>query len=226
MRPAPPPLLPVFRSRLVGDLLALILVDPERRWTADELAERTGAAYPTVTRELRRLGHAGLIIAEAVGRSKLWRGNERNPNFRPLSQLVVAAFGPPQVLAEEFSDVPGVKGLFIYGSWAARAAGRTGPTPGDVDVLVLGRATRHDVYDAARRAEQRLGREVNATIRPADQWADAEDGFAQQVKASPMFAVAGPLRSYAPRDAEMEAGRSGDRADARATRPRSSTPRR
>ncbi len=201
MRPAPPPLLPVFRSRLVGDLLALILLDPERRWTAEELADRASGAYPTVTRELRRLGDAGIVLSDAVGRSRLWRANDRNPHFRPLSQLLAASFGPPQILAEEFRNVSGVDDLLIYGSWAARASGEPGPTPRDVDLLVLGSPSRSDVYDAARRAEQRLGREVNPTIRPTEQWCDADDGFAQQVKSSPMFAVDGPWRSYASHDA-------------------------
>lgn len=201
MRTPAPPLLPVFRSRLVGELLALILANPERRWMAEELVARTGGAYPTVTRELRRLHTADLIVGEAVGRSKLWRANERNPLYRQLSRLAAASFGPPQVLAEEFQDLAGVEDLFVYGSWAARAAGEPGPTPGDIDVLVLGRPSRRDVYDAARRAEERLGYQVNPTIRPADEWAKADDGFAQQVKTSPMLPVEGPWRPYAPGDA-------------------------
>lgn len=226
VRTSAPPLLPVFRSRLVGDLLALLMLDPERRWTADELAQRTGAAYPTLTRELRRLGDAGLLTSEGVGRSNLWRANERNPHFRTLSQLVAASFGPPQVLAEEFENVSGIEDLYIYGSWAARASGESGPTPGDIDVLVLGRPTRADVYDAAQRAERRLGHEVNPTIRRTKEWAAADDGFAKQVKASPMFRVEGPWRTYDPGDAEMEAGRGGDRANARAARAQPRTRRR
>ncbi len=81
VRTPPPALLPVFRSRLVGDLLALILLNPDRTWTAEELAARTGAAYPTVTRELRRLHEAQLIVPEVVGRSKLWRANDRNAHL-------------------------------------------------------------------------------------------------------------------------------------------------
>jgi DNA-binding transcriptional ArsR family regulator len=221
-----PPLLPVFRSRLVGDLLALTLLDPERRWTTDELATRTGATYPTLTRELRRLGQAGLLATEGVGRSNLWRANDRNPHFRALTELVAGSFGPPQVLAEEFGDVPGIDDLYIYGSWAARAGGEPGPVPRDIDVLVLGRPSRRAVYDAARRAEGRLGREVNPTIRPVKEWREADDGFARQLKSSPMFRVDGPWSAYAPGDAEVEAGRGDNRANAGTTRPRSRASRR
>lgn len=215
MRPTSPPLLPVFRSRLVGELLALLLLDPTKKWTADDLAVRTHAPYPTVTKELRRLTLAGLLRTETIGRSKLVWGDESNPYFRPLAELVLLSFGPPLVIAEEFGKVDGIADLSIYGSWAARAAGEPGGTPHDVDVLVLGRPDRDAVYDAASRAQHRLGREVNTTIRTVEQWTKAHDGFARSVKASPMLPIPGPWRPYAPDHAEVAEGRNSRRAPAR-----------
>lgn len=225
MKTAPPPLLPVFRSRLVGNLLALLLLDPTRKWTAEELAERTQAPYPTVTKELRRLAQAGLLQTETIGRTKLVRADESNPYFRPLADLIALSFGPPLVIAEEFGKVDGIEDLYVYGSWAARAAGEPGRTPNDVDVLVLGRPDRDDVYDAATRAERRLGREVNTTIRTPEQWRKADDAFARQVRSSPMIAVTGPWRPYAPADAEVAEGRADHRAAA-PSRPTRARPRR
>jgi predicted nucleotidyltransferase len=199
-------LLPIFRSRLVGDLLALVLLDPDRRWTIIELAERLQVPYPTLTREMRHLEQAGLVRSEHIGRSKLVHANLESPYARPLADLVTIAFGPPQVLAEEFADVPGIEGLAIFGSFAARAAGERGPAPADIDVLVLGRPDRDEVYAAARRAEQRLGRPVNTTIRSSDAWERATDGFAQQVKSTPMLALDGPWSAYASRRGEVDEG--------------------
>lgn len=51
-----PSLLPVLRSRLQGELLALVLGAPEREWTIGDLAGAVGQAYPSVATELRRLG--------------------------------------------------------------------------------------------------------------------------------------------------------------------------
>jgi hypothetical protein len=59
-------------------------------------------------------------------------------------------------------------------------------------VLVVGDVDRDEVYDAARRAEHRLGREVNPTIRTASAWKRADDAFATTVKDSPMLALPGP----------------------------------
>jgi DNA-binding transcriptional ArsR family regulator len=187
-----PPLLPVFRSRLIGDLLALVLAHPEQSWTVEDLANRVGAPYQTVTAEIRRLEQAELITTRVVGRSKLIAANTDHPYIGPLTELVLMAFGPPLVVAEEFADVRGIQGLWLYGSWAARHAGVAGRPPADVDVLVVGDVDRDEVYDAARRAEQRLGREINPTIRTTRAWKRADDAFAATVKDSPMLALPGP----------------------------------
>jgi predicted nucleotidyltransferase len=196
-----PPLLPVFRSRLQGELLALTLPDPDREWTIDELAERTGEPYQTVATEIRRLQEADLLTAETVGRTKLLQANLENPYLRPLTQLATMAFGPPMVVAEEFGQVDGIDAIYIYGSWAARYEGESGPSPQDIDVLVLGKPDRDDVFDAAQRAQRRLGREVNVTQRTRRQWETATDGFTEQVRSSPMVEI-----PYRPTDGEVEQG--------------------
>jgi hypothetical protein len=101
------PLLPIFRSRLQGELLALVLVDPARSWTIDELSQRTAQPYQTVATEVRRLHDSGLFTMTAVGRAKLLSANESKPYVRPLTQLVLMAFGPPLVIGEELAKVVG-----------------------------------------------------------------------------------------------------------------------
>jgi predicted nucleotidyltransferase len=105
------------------------------------------------------------------------------------------SFGPPLVVQEEFGTLRDVEQIFIYGSWAARYAGEPGPAPHDVDVLIIGTPDRDAAYDAARRAEQRLGREVNVTIRDAARWRAASDGFIQQVRSSPLVEIPHPARA-------------------------------
>ena len=201
MRPQAPPLLPICRSRLQGELLALILADPSRRWTIDELATRTTEPYPTVATEVRRLQDGDLLTCRTVGRTKLLTANDHNPYLQPLAQLVLMAFGPPLVIGEEFAHVEGVESIHIYGSWASRYEGNIGPTPNDVDVLVIGAPNRDAVYDAAQRSQERLGREVNVTQRTTEQWKSATDGFTEQLRASPMVDV-----PYPSRKAKMEQG--------------------
>lgn len=210
MRVAAPPLLPIFRSRLQGEILALVLVDPSRSWTIEELADRTGHPYQTVAAEVRRLQDVQLVNVDTVGRTKLLSANESNPYVRPLTQLVLMSFGPPLVISEEFATVSRIEQLMIYGSWAARYEGEAGPVPNDIDLLVIGRPDRDHVHEAALRAQQRLGREVNVTLRTRDAWDKASDGFTRRVRSSPLLEV-----RYPQRDAEVEQGKRGRRASAR-----------
>lgn len=186
---AAPALLPVFRSRLQGEVLALIYADPAAEWTAEDLARRTGHPRQTVGNELRRLESADLVSARMIGRSKLIRANADSPYFRPLAQLVLMSFGPPLVIGDEFGGLINVDHIYIYGSWAARYCGEQGAAPNDVDVLLVGTPDRDDAYEAARRAEQRLGREVNVTVRDRTHWQAATDGFTRQLRSSPLVEI-------------------------------------
>jgi DNA-binding transcriptional ArsR family regulator len=198
VRTAAPALLPVFRSRLQGELLALLLGDPGTERTVDELAGRTGQPYQTVGNEVRRLQDAGLLVARSVGRTKLLRADQDSPYFGPLAQLALMSFGPSLVVGEEFGGLAGVSQVLVYGSWAARYVGESGPAPRDVDVLLVGVPDRDSVYEAARRAEQRLGREVNVTVRTPGQWSSADDGFTRQLRSSPLLEI--PRHGVADRD--------------------------
>lgn len=186
---AAPALLPVFRSQLQGEVLALLFGDPGVEWTAEYLARRAGHPRHTVANELRRLESADLVTVRMIGRSKLVRANAGSPYFEPLARLALMSFGPPYVIGQEFGRLGNVKRLLIYGSWAARYAGDQGPAPHDVDVLLIGEPDRDAVYEAARRAEERLGREVNVTIRDAERWETAADGFTRQLKSSPIVEI-------------------------------------
>jgi len=189
VRTSPSALLPVFRSRLQGEVLALLMGEPSREWTIEGLANRVSQPYQTVANEIRRLQAGDLVATRTIGRSKLVRANEASPYFAPLAQLVLMSFGPPLVVGEEFATLAGVERVFIFGSWAARYAGEPGAAPNDVDVLLVGTPDRDQAYEAARRTEHRLGREVNVTIRTPRQWQHGDDAFTKQLRSSPLLLI-------------------------------------
>ncbi|CDO91641.1 hypothetical protein BN1232_06360 [Mycobacterium lentiflavum] len=89
--------------------------------------------------------------------------------------VALLSFGPHEIIADEFADLPGAEQVIIFGSWAARYAGQPGPPPDDIDVLVIGDASRQQVFDAADRAERRLGRPVNPEQTKPARWEDPRD---------------------------------------------------
>ncbi len=169
------------------------------RLSVSDLARALGAPVPTVAREVSRLEDAGLLVTSRVGRSRLVSGNDANPATGPLGELVMIAFGPKQVITEEFNGVDGVDELVIFGSWAARYQGEPGPPPGDVDVLVVGQPDRDDVYDAARRAQGRLAREVNTVLVSPARWKEAAEPFLQEIQRRPRLSLATRAQQGEPR---------------------------
>ena len=190
-----PSLLPILRSQQQGEILALLLGDPDLELSLTEISERTSAPHPSVYREIERAEQAGLVTTRKVGNTRLVRANTASPYYAGLSEVLTRAFGVPTVLAKALSGVEGITAAYIYGSWAARHEGEPGQRPvGDIDVLVLGDPDRDQLYNALSIAEQRLGRSVEATIRDPAWLESGTGGFHDTVASRPMLMLDLPNR--------------------------------
>lgn len=189
MKVKPSALFPLLRSDTQGQILAALELS-ERGETASDLARLVGTSLPTVTRELSRLADAELLVAESVGRRAVYRPNPAHPLSDALREIALFTYGPQPVIARELATVPGIDYAAIFGSWAARRSGEPGPPPRDIDVLVVGEPDLDEVYDAARRVEQALRREVNVTTMTPDRWAAVDDPFVETVRARPWVDLA------------------------------------
>ena len=186
-----PALLPILRSQQQGEILALLLGDPDLELSLTEVAARTGTPHASVHREIGRAERAGLVVTRKLGNTRLVRANTASPYYAGLAEILTRAFGVPAVLAEVLQPVGGIAAAYIYGSWAARHEGQAGQRPvGDIDVLVLGEPDRDQLYAALSDAEERLGRPVQATIRSAN-WLDTGSGaFHDTVTGRPLLMIA------------------------------------
>jgi DNA-binding transcriptional ArsR family regulator len=187
MRSNAPPLLPLLRSRVQGDLLALLYLRPDREYSLTEAAARIGASVKAVHQEASRLVDAGLLADRRLGNVRLLRAATDTPLSRPLTDLLAVTYGPLPVLTDALAPVLGVERAFIYGSWAARYQGEAGPVPDDVDVLVIGTADQDELDAVAQQAQRRLGRPVNIRrVRPARWRRPDHDPFLQSVRERPL----------------------------------------
>lgn len=183
-------LLPILRSQLQGQLLALLYLHPEAEYSLTEAANQIGASVRAVHHEVERLVDAGLVQERRHGNMRLIKAADTRLT-RPLTELLALTYGPLPVLAHELADVEGIDEAFMFGSWARRFDGEPGPPPGDVDVLVVGVSDLDDLDEAARRAEQTLKRPVSITRVLPDRWADAsgDDGFLADVRVKPRVSI-------------------------------------
>jgi len=190
MRSEAPALLPIFRSQHQARLLAELLLHPGEELTLTELSSRLGVALSTVHLEVGRLIEAGILAERTVGRNRLASANQVSRLTRPLTDLLMATYGPATVIAEEFSELAGLRSIYIFGSWAARYSGEPGPPPNDVDVAVIGeKVSRLEADAAAQRAEERLRVPVNPVVIALSHWNRASDPLSAQIRASKTYPV-------------------------------------
>lgn len=190
MRTSAPQLLPIFRSEGQGRLLARVYLGGERPATIANIARELRLDDGGLTREADRLERAGLIRSERVGRTRTLVPNEGSPYHRDLYNLLLRAFGPANVLAEELAGVEGIERAYVHGSWAARYAGEPGPDPADIDVIVVGNPSSGLELDrVATDLFSRLGREVNITVVQRAEWDAAESGFLREVQGRPLVPI-------------------------------------
>ncbi|CAG7602956.1 ArsR family transcriptional regulator [Actinacidiphila bryophytorum] len=182
-----PSLLPLLRSQLQGDLLALVVLHPEREFSLTELSAEVGASHTAVLREVDRLVEAGIFRDRRVGRSRLVASRTDTALAGPLAEVIAVTYGPLPVLSDALSGLAGVREAYIYGSWAARYEGEPGVPPADLDVLVVGDPDPDALFDIAEAASRRLRREVSVHRVSAEAWAGPTgDPFLTSVRERPL----------------------------------------
>jgi predicted nucleotidyltransferase len=195
VKTAPPPIFPVFRSRLTVAVLERLYVGGGE-CSVTELAAAAQSNSGTTAREVSRLEEAAIVRSRRVGHTKLVRANESAPFFAALRDLAVIVLGPAHVLGQELAGLNGVEAAAIFGSWAARINGEPGPSPADIDLLVVGRPDRDELHDAIERGRTRLGRNVHVVVVQAKQWKSGKDPFLEELRCRPLSPIGempGPL---------------------------------
>lgn len=185
------PLIDLFSSRPLAHLLSTFLMNPQRRYYQQELVRLTGDSLRPVQLALEKLERASLITREQEGRQVYYQAVVAHPAFDDLQSLFAKTFALTDVLVEALAPVrESIELAFIYGSVAAGAQRATS----DVDVLVIGAASKRDLAIALAPAETRLAREVNVSLYTPARFASAVidgDPFITQVLSAPRIWLVG-----------------------------------
>ncbi len=160
-----PSILPLFRSEMQLRLLALLLLQPERDWTLQELAQALGAPSSSVHRELSRAHDAGIVHRDATARPHHFRAATEDPLNEPLTQLLRLTVGVEEQLRSALQR-PDVLAAAIHGSWA----NGTRRPDSDIDVLVIGDADLRELRRLLRPIGKAAGRTIDLTVLSVEEY--------------------------------------------------------
>ncbi|MFE9105974.1 hypothetical protein [Actinomadura geliboluensis] len=189
VRARAPDRLPIFRSRLQGELLARLLLGPVREMSMLDLAVMLRTDLASVMREVERLARAGILTLRRTMAGRLVTRDTTSPLYQPLAHLLMLTFGPAAVVAEEFGRLPPVREIYLFGAWAERYEHPAGEQSGDVEVLVIGDLQPDAAFDAAQETAARLGIPVHPVVRTSIQWANDTDPFLREIRTGPLHPV-------------------------------------
>ena len=161
-------------------VLAATLGQPDKWWYLSELADHLGTTPSSLQRELSSLVASGILLHRREGTRAYVRAETQSPVFRDLQQLFEKTAGLAPILEQILKPFgKKIQCAFIYGSVARSREHATS----DVDVMVIGSAGLADLSPALRKAEERLGREVNVTAYSLEE-------FREKIKSRDHFIAA------------------------------------
>jgi predicted nucleotidyltransferase len=161
-------------------VLAATLTQPEKWWYLSELAERLGTSPSSLQRELASLVASGILVHRREGTRAYFKAETKSPVFRDLQQLFEKTAGLAPAIERMLAPFgKRILCAFVYGSVARSREHATS----DVDLMVIGRTGLSDLSPALRKAEERLGREVNVTFYSPEE-------FREKIKSRDHFLTA------------------------------------
>jgi predicted nucleotidyltransferase len=142
-------------------VLAATMTRPGKWWYLTELADFLHTRPSSLQRELSALVKSGTLQQRRDGRRVYFKAETRSPIFKELRSIFEKTAGLIPALRSALRPFgKKIASAFIYGSFARNEERATS----DVDLMIIGDLGLADLAHSLRKAENRLGREINVTI--------------------------------------------------------------
>jgi uncharacterized protein len=154
-------------GKVRSSVLALLFCHSEKSFYFREIERSVNKGRGAVQRELENLVDAGLVLRRRQGNQVHYQANPQVPIFPELKSLMIKTAGIADVLRDALLPLERrIRTAFIYGSFAKE----TERADSDVDVLVIGEVSFSEVVDAFASAQESIGREVNPSAYPVEEF--------------------------------------------------------
>ena len=163
-------------------VLGLLYGKPDRSYYANEIARWAQVGKGSLMRELDRLQRAGVLTMTRIGNQTHYQANVDCPIFVELLGICRKTFGiaePLRQALQPFTDH--IVWAFVYGSIAKGQAN----VSSDIDLMLIGEGLHYsEVMERLMPMEEQLGRTINPTLSPTDDWIakqEAQNNFVVRV---------------------------------------------
>ena len=181
----------LFASGSRIKLLEQFLLNPRERYYQRQVADLLGLVVGSVQQEMPRLVKAGVLTVERDGNRVYYRANPKCPIFPELKAILLKAGRVSELLRSRLERHQGsIAVAFIGGSYAKGEE----EAWSDIDLFVVGEIGSRALADIVSKAQEGLGREINATVySPADfrRKLKSKDSFVAAVAKEPKIFVVG-----------------------------------
>ena len=147
----------LFASKLRVKLLDAFLSTPAASFYVRELSRKIKEDATNISRELRNLEAAGLLISKLRGNQKYYSVSEDFFLYPELKAMIFKTTGVQGLLKKTLQELEGIEVALIYGSYATGKES----AHSDIDVLIIGRLNLRELGIKMDDLEEKLSREVN-----------------------------------------------------------------
>lgn len=148
-------------------ILGLLLSQPERSFFLREVARKTGAGQGAVQRELKQLSKAGIVTRTRRGNQIHFQADTQCPVFPELHALLLKTSGVASQLQKALVPMADqIELAFVFGSLPRGDA----TSQSDIDVIIVGNTTLHDIVKVLSPLQETIGREINPTVYSAEEF--------------------------------------------------------
>lgn len=146
-------------------ILTLLFTNPQKKFYLREIQRLTDENINSLRLQLKKLVKIGLVDEATRGIQKFYSLNKKFPIYEELKRIILKTQGVGNILRENLRKIGKIKFALVYGSFAKG----TEIESSDVDLLVIGKVDEEKLIKVIRKAEKKIGREVNYIL-----WSEKE----------------------------------------------------
>lgn len=148
-------------------VLSLLYGHADESFYLRQILRVVGGGMGAVQRQINALVDAELVTRFHKGKQIYYQANAQSPVYGELKSIIIKTAGIGDIIKIALAPLAHqIDCAFIYGS----VASGTEKADSDVDVVVVGNINFSDVVSTLSPAQDTIGREINPTVYPPDEF--------------------------------------------------------